>query len=200
MNLSDKLLYYAIHWTMRLVPRQPLSHAALPPLCPQRARLCARHARMRTRMRVWLSPGGWVRGCLRVGGCVAVSGWVGGRMKGWDWMGRPGGWVGGRADGWMGMDAAADVCCRHGEQHETDQARVAMFKLCVHWDTSGVLPVECPAAAPASLSGCPQGEAPMIPALCQECRSLGLLSPVRGSSSWHRISEPAPVHSTVNFR
>ena len=93
MNLSDKLLYYAIDWTMRLVPRQPLSHAALPPLCRQRGRLCARHARMRTRMRAWLSPGG-------------------------------------RADGWMGMDAAADGRCRHGEQPETDQARVAV-RVCI---------------------------------------------------------------------
>jgi hypothetical protein len=89
MNLSDKLLYYAIDWTMRLVPRQPRSRAALPPLCRQRARFCARHARMRIRMRAWLSPGGW-------------------------------------ADGWMGMDAAGDRRCRHGEQHETDQARVAV--------------------------------------------------------------------------
>jgi hypothetical protein len=162
MNLSDKLLYYAIDWTMRLVPRQPRSHAALPPLCPQRARLCARHARMRTRMRAWLSPGGWLGGCI-----------------GWE----------GQADGWMGMDAAADRRCRHGEQHENDQARVAVLR--VPRDTSGVLPAECPAAAPASLSGCTQGEAPMIPARCQEWSSLGLPSPVRGS--WRRISESAPV-------
>jgi hypothetical protein len=92
------------------------------------------------------------------------------------------------------MDAAADGRCRHGEQLEADQARVAV--LCVHWDTSGVLPAECPAAAAASLSGCPQGEAPMIPARFQECSGLGLLSPVRGC--WRRISESAPIHLTVN--
>ncbi len=77
MNLSDKLLYYAIDWTMRLVPRQLLSRAALPPLCRQRGRLCARHARMRIGMRAWLSPGGWLGGCV---------GWVGARMEGWGWM------------------------------------------------------------------------------------------------------------------
>ncbi len=73
MNLSDKLLYYAIDWTMRLVSRQPLSHAALPPLYRQRGRLCERHARMRVRERAWLSPGGWVG---------ALGGWVGGWMDG----------------------------------------------------------------------------------------------------------------------
>ena len=83
MNLSDKLLYYAIDWTMRLVPRQPLSHAALPPLCRQRARLYAYpHA--------CVAVSGWVGGCV---------GWVRGRMEGWGWMGRPGGWV----DGWGWM-------------------------------------------------------------------------------------------------